>query len=319
MMGRWRRQRAQRQAGVWMARKHRDNGSFDTQSFERWRQRRPENGRAWAEAEALWRAFDDPAAFPAEALETTSTTPVATWPRWAVGAAMALLAGILVVPQWQAVPDPRGQWQAVASRPLERQLPDGSSVVLAPGAALSWRYRTDERHLELLRGEAIFSVSHDASRPFRVRVDGTRVEALGTIFTVTREPDRVGVAVSEGRVAVSHREAREEVSRDRGVWVTAQGFEPLSAQAAGQLSSWREGRLVFDDRPLGRIAARLGRYLGKELVIVDPVLSQRRLSAVVDYRDPQTALETLALAADLRLEPESPHRVLLLPKSAETP
>jgi transmembrane sensor len=62
--------------------------------------------------------------------------------------------------------------------------------------------------LRLLRGGGRFEVAPSQGRTFRVLVDTVTIEALGTAFDVIRDPDRVGVTVRRGRVAV--RKGRRE-------------------------------------------------------------------------------------------------------------
>ncbi len=54
-----------------------------------------------------------------------------------------------------------------------------------------------------MRGEALFTVVHEANRPFEVVAGGERIRDLGTRFNVYAEPGRVVVAVLEGQVDVT--------------------------------------------------------------------------------------------------------------------
>lgn len=87
--------------------------------------------------------------------------------------------------------------------PLAAALRDGTHVDLEPLTDLEARRVVGEAvDLELRRGRASFDVSHNPKRQFRVHAGDVTVSVLGTRFSVTRDGQRVDVAVERGKVAV---------------------------------------------------------------------------------------------------------------------
>jgi transmembrane sensor len=86
-------------------------------------------------------------------------------------------------------------------------LRDGSIVTLNSRSKIRMRYTAHERGVDLLEGQALFTVAKDPARPFIVRTDATQVQAVGTEFDVYRKASGIVVTVVEGRVAVSAPEA----------------------------------------------------------------------------------------------------------------
>jgi transmembrane sensor len=82
------------------------------------------------------------------------------------------------------------------------QFEDGSTVELNSRSKIRVKYSKRERDVELVEGQALFHVAHDASRPFIVAVGATRVRAVGTQFDVYKKSSGTVVTVVEGRVAV---------------------------------------------------------------------------------------------------------------------
>src|SRR5690606_41756429 len=80
-------------------------------------------------------------------------------------------------------------------------LEDGSSLAVNTGSLVEvLRLDGSARELRLRRGEALFSVAHDPSRPFRVEVGGHTVEAVGTEFDIRlHEGGVIDVVGTEGR------------------------------------------------------------------------------------------------------------------------
>jgi transmembrane sensor len=81
-------------------------------------------------------------------------------------------------------------------------LVDGSTVELNSRSRVRIRFSDNERDVDLIEGQALFHVAHDAARPFIVHSGTTLVRAVGTQFDVYRKESGTTVTVVEGRVAV---------------------------------------------------------------------------------------------------------------------
>jgi transmembrane sensor len=81
---------------------------------------------------------------------------------------------------------------------------DGSRVDLTSGSSMVEVGLVSPSYTELVleSGSARFDVTPNPERRFAVRAGNTRIEVLGTRFTVEREAPRVRVAVEHGRVRV---------------------------------------------------------------------------------------------------------------------
>jgi transmembrane sensor len=82
-------------------------------------------------------------------------------------------------------------------------LADGSEIILNTNSQIRVDYGSQYRHVWLLQGEALFTVTEDADRPFRVYAGNGRIEALGTAFSVYLDGEDVNVTVAEGRVSLA--------------------------------------------------------------------------------------------------------------------
>ena len=83
-----------------------------------------------------------------------------------------------------------------------RQLPDGSTLYLNTDSTVTVRYSGHERMVEVVRGQALFQVTHDTARRFRVQAGEAGAIAVGTRFDVYRQDSATLVTVAEGQVAV---------------------------------------------------------------------------------------------------------------------
>ena len=82
------------------------------------------------------------------------------------------------------------------------ELEDHSRVELDATTSLRVRYSKDARVVQLLDGQAQFTVARDPARPFKVVAGSHTIIALGTVFTVEYIDREFSVAMLEGKVAV---------------------------------------------------------------------------------------------------------------------
>lgn len=127
-----------------------------------------------------------------------------------VGLFIATVVAVIGVGVISAVllrPDPflssNGLYATAVGQQQSTTLADGSIVLLNTNSQIKVDYDEEYRRIRLLQGEAHFTVTKNAERPFRVYAGSGRVQAVGTAFSVYLRGDAVDVTVTEGRVAVA--------------------------------------------------------------------------------------------------------------------
>ena len=234
----------------------------------------------------------------------------ARWPgaglRRVAAALLLLLGGVLALRILESrgpgpfVPGTRYSTEVGARR--EVRLPDGSTVQLAPLSHLQFgpEYGKSDR-MVILRGEAYFDVRHDAARPFVVRTPTAEVRDLGTTFSVN-SGDSTGsrVVVTSGSVSLRPRLAGGEAAvlraGDRGSVSAAGELRVERGTATDDDVAWTRGRLVFRDAPLPEVAEELRRWYGITLVVRDPELARRHLTATFGTETADEAVRVVAAA-----------------------
>jgi transmembrane sensor len=178
-------------------------------------------------------------------------------------------------------------------------LADGSSVLLNTDSLMRVEFSGQRRRIALLRGEALFSVSHDRSRPFEVRALQGVTTAVGTQFDV--EITRAGAAVSvlEGTVTVGGAAMGASlpavaVAAGSGVGYSQEGaVSALRPAEVDRIQGWRTQRMVFNDIPLDTALAEYNRYTRTPIVLSDPGLGSRHINGVFHIGDEAAFLSAL--------------------------
>jgi transmembrane sensor len=298
------------QAAVWVADLHGPERNPELEAgFRRWLSEDPRHAEAFELATDAWQKSGDiplslvaPIPAPNRDTHTTNRTHLTL-----IGAA-ALAFTLAVV--FYALTDP-----TVSTGPAEQRtvdLVDGTQVTLNANSKVTIHYIDAARNLTLDTGEALFTVAHDANRPFSVIIGDRKVTALGTSFDIRREdPQRSDFTVTliEGRLAIApltspvstSNPAATELHPGQRLRVAAHTPDTLDTPSIEKITAWQRGLLVFDDTPLRDAAAEFNRY-GKRKLTIDPAVPNTiRVSGVFRLSDPLSFAQAIASAHRLRI------------------
>ena len=227
---------------------------------------------------------------------------------WVAGALAAGVAAMAALSQFRSTSEASASREyrtAVGQRDSVR-LPDGSTVVLAPGSRLvvAAAYGVASRDVEL-DGAAYFDVKHDAAHPFTVHTASADIRDIGTAFAVkTSDDGEVAVDVTHGIVAL--RAARSTVAPvelhagDRGVLVREAVSVRRGTVTADDVA-WTRGLLSYRDASLTEVRADVRRWYGIDLRVPDSTLAARTLTASFRGDSATRVLRVIALALGAEL------------------
>lgn len=297
----------ERKAADWVMRDRQGRLSpRQRREYERWRAADPLHAEAVTRAERAWQAtaalrglpgYRKPPR-PAPMLEVRGWLQVLSrQPAVFAGACAVLLLGswlLLAPPLWlQGV---TSDYHTGTGETRTIELSDGSRIELGSRSILDVAYDDDWRLIRLLRGEAIFIPAPKAgreSRPFRVETPGAGITALGTRYLVGVTENRAGwLSVLQHRVEL---ELSQDGTDDVGGYMLVEegssvafdprlGIRPLD-DTPQELASWSEGLLVFRRQLLGEVVERLNRHRPGHILVMDGVLRNTPVSAVIRLDD----------------------------------
>jgi len=211
------------------------------------------------------------------------------------------------------------------------ELEDHSRIALDAATRLRVRFSNDARIVQLIQGQAQFSVAKDPARPFKVEAGTHTIVAVGTVFTVDYMDREMRVAMLEGKVAVLPQlsmgtlPVEDNLAQQQPLSTQATLPARAKATAAGQsdaghieltageelrvrgdgratvtpkadleaATAWRNGKVIFHAEPLSEAVRRLNRYLRLQMEIADPTLASLQISGVFEEGDAQAFVEAL--------------------------
>lgn len=297
------------EAAAWLARLHGDAEDDVRSILDAWLAEDPAHAAAFERASETWAILPRAARYGEEEVRPRLSSPRHGMLRpAAVAACLAALIGFGAL--WWSLDD-AGAYATRTGEQKVATLEDGSRIALNTDTQVDVRFDSGRRRIELDRGEAMFEVAHDAARPFVVVAGDTRIEAIGTVFTVRRTNDDVIVTLIKGKVAVSNQRPGARGASD--VRVVLQPGEKLTEPHDGPsriepesvevATAWRRGQTVFRETPLGAAVSELNRYGGPPIVIDDPRVAALPVSGVFSTNAADFA-EAVAVLHGLRIEKE---------------
>lgn len=326
------------QAADWLIRRDRGLTPAEQDDYLQWLAADPRHGDALARQLATWRELDILADWRPEHAPEPNPALLApprrlaprVW-RWLTPLALAAAAGVALAVFVNRAPPPVATITSappvVATGYEKRVLADGSAIELSRGAAVSISYTPAERRVQLLSGEARFTVAKNPARPFIVSAAGVETRAVGTAFNVNLASDAVEVLVTEGRVQVTpavplpSRSAHTAmptapaalVSHGERVTVSLEptpanqlppAVVPVTAtpEELARAVAWQPRVLEFSSTPLAEVVAEFNRHNTIQLSLADPSLANLPIMASFRSDNVEGFVRLLEATADVHAE-----------------
>lgn len=342
-----REKRIDAEAADWVAKKFCGLTASEQDSFFDWLALSPAHSEAFVKHQELWKRMDALAEWAPEHSEfplkdlLERRKGASSWYGLG-GLAASLLFAFLI---WFSGAFDSGvqERQHYVARSYERHsFPDGSVVDMKSGAAMFVDYTSSERRIELVAGEALFTVAKDENRPLVVSAKGVEVRAIGTAFVVGVSEQELKVVVTEGKVSVGPPAPRDEGPNLPVRTLPGDVRLPTLVEelVAGQRSTifletpvpqvvveqaveeevlkdldWKY-RLDFDATPLSQAVRLMNQRGAAEFVIVDEEIASLPLVATVRLNKIASIAEVLEFSLGIKAEVDPRGRILLSKGSA---
>jgi transmembrane sensor len=173
-------------------------------------------------------------------------------------------------------------------------LADGSVVSLNTATALSVDFTVARRVVTLHAGEALFEVARDKARPFIVRSGGGEAQAVGTVYSVRRRGPLSDVVVTEGIVAVNNGAETVRLTAGQSIAYGDGIHSAVAAVDGAAATAWSRGKLIFNRRPLGEVAAELERYQLGKVIVRGERLKRLEVTGVFELDDSKALLQAIS-------------------------
>lgn len=196
--------------------------------------------------------------------------------KWRVAAALAglllLTAGVYMLTRYNTLVYTTG----VAQKEVI-VLPDNSRVTLNGESSLRVLGNWEESGVRkiLLRGEAFFEVVPNREKPFIVATSDIGIKVLGTSFNVKsyEEEATVETTLVSGKVTIDlpgkSGEPQVLAPSQKATYIKESSSLAVEEVDTRLYTSWKNGMLIFKDKPFVEIARELERWYGVRIKLAD--------------------------------------------------
>lgn len=198
-----------------------------------------------------------------------------------------------------------GEWQSYT-------LADNSRITLNSNSAVNIDFNQQQRTVELLHGEILVDVAHDATRPFVVHTKYGDLTALGTRFVVQRKENSTVLTVLESKVSAETAydaalNTKLIVSPGQQLTLYDDHISTIETiDAAGYEEAWQSHQLVVQGMPLSEVLKALSRFHPAHLQYDADELASLRVSAVLPLDEPARALQLLSESFPIQVQAYTP-------------
>lgn len=190
-----------------------------------------------------------------------------------------------------------------ANDQIDFRLADESKITLGANSQviLDKDFNTTSRALTLI-GSARFTVQHDETKPFVVKVKDLIVEDLGTVFDIKTQNDTIKVVVLEGEV---------QLRKNGQILIVAAGdsaYYLINKKLIEQYSDQQQRQdkvFQFQGTKLKDVAQTLSDFYGRKIVIVDQAIENCPVTVTFKNENVFTILDILSELLDVQIKREN--------------
>lgn len=214
----------------------------------------------------------------------TRKYPARFWAQVAAAVAVLAIASFLIVPR---VMTPVISITEARDELRKMSLPDGTLVWLKGQSMLTYSGDVPNERHAILKGEALFEVAKDPSRPFIIACGDVSVRVVGTSFTLKSSPDSVQLLVLTGKVRMFTADDTTGilVLPDQQVTYTSVGSftRQIGTPAVPEYVQASEYNMRFNDASLAQILNRIEKKFNTTVVLNNPEIGKCKVTA--DFTD----------------------------------
>ncbi|MCK4662055.1 MAG: FecR family protein [Bacteroidales bacterium] len=172
-------------------------------------------------------------------------------------------------------------------------LSDGTKIWINSGSSLKYPdVFTGKKREVFLEGEAFFDVAHNIKSPFIVTTSLLQIEVLGTEFNISSYPDdeTIETTLVAGTVKITSKNTKSKLVKEnyilkpneKATFSKNNNTIVVDEVITLYYTSWKDGRLFFNNETFENIAKKLERWYDLEIKLADSELKNNRYTCVVN-------------------------------------
>jgi ferric-dicitrate binding protein FerR (iron transport regulator) len=193
------------------------------------------------------------------------------------------------------------------------ELNDGTKVKLAPESRLRVPQKFGKAiHGARIDGAAQFTAAQQPSNPLEIRAGRAAIFLATGVADVTTDSTRglVVLRMREGGATVRLGKDTRTVAAGSAIAIDSANVATPSAADLDEATSWTDGRVTINNRPLRATLAAMKRWWGLELYLKDTTALSRSVSMSANIDSPKEAITSLEQGGQLKFGYEGKNMIL---------
>lgn len=186
----------------------------------------------------------------------------------------------------------------------EIKFSDGSTIWLNWNTEVLVLDNPTEIHVDVQIGDVLFSVAQGSKKPLVVHAGQSFAYAADTEFAIhSHGPDDAFFQVKKGviTIASSNKNSAIELAATQQTYYSKGVGVALGETDLDTIATWREGKLVFDNRPLAETLWELAHFTERPMIVGAIANAQVDITATYALGEADAAVTQLADAYGLEL------------------
>jgi transmembrane sensor len=184
----------------------------------------------------------------------------------------------------------------------EIKFSDNSTAILSRNSTITFPeiFSGDQREINLLRGEAFFRITPNASQPFIIHTSLGDIKVIGTAFNVFLSPTKLKVSVEEGKVLLATTND-ERYLKPGYTAITSQDTAQIAVSNTTSSNAWGYAtrKFIFKDTPLLEVFAAIEKAYPCFIKIQNKDVGKCKLTATFDDVSTEYMLTLIAETLNL--------------------
>jgi transmembrane sensor len=194
------------------------------------------------------------------------------------------------------------------------KLSDGSTIVLAPNSELRYpsKFNSELREIFLSKGQAFFQITKDPKHPFKVVMDQSDVQVLGTSFNLKLSSYDIDLGVKTGKVMFSPYKGGNSSILIAGQALTYSiKNKEFTTKTSQNADAWLTKQLSFDDTPLDEVCRQLSEFYNTPITLQNSHKTIKKLNATFSNKSLSEVLEILSETYNIEVSKQQNQIILL--------
>ncbi|WP_223551925.1 FecR family protein [Aestuariivivens sp. NBU2969] len=185
-------------------------------------------------------------------------------------------------------------------------LEDSTRIILNSNSALSYpkHFKGNTREV-VIKGEAFFDVTKDEHKPFIVTTnEGLKIKVLGTSFNVKSYPEdkKMETTLVSGKVKVIEERKNTIVElspSQKATYIKHEDKMIVEQVNTVNYTSWKEGRLIYNDTPMREVIKDLERMYDIKFDITSSKILDYKYKGEFDNLEIKQILELFEISSPI--------------------